>query len=106
MQNPLPHIQHDPQIHTDASFLPEEKAHSCGCMNFFMGWMPTDGAPICLNGAFHVGTIILKFVVASTAEAELGALYHNCQIGILFLLTLTYMGHPQPKNSVHWTTPR
>jgi hypothetical protein len=43
-----------------------------------MGWMPQDGKPIRLNGAFHVSTTILRFVVASAAEAELGALYHNC----------------------------
>jgi hypothetical protein len=49
-----------------------------------MGWMPQDDEPICLNGAFHVSTTILRFVVASTAEAELGALYHNCQTGIIF----------------------
>jgi hypothetical protein len=54
------------------------------CGNFFMGWMPQDGEPIRLNGAFHVSTTILHFVVASTAEAELGALYHNCQTGIIF----------------------
>jgi hypothetical protein len=49
-----------------------------------MGWMPKDGEPIRLNGAFHISTTILHFVVASAAEAELGALYHNCQTGIIF----------------------
>jgi hypothetical protein len=65
-----------------------------------MGWMPTAGAPIQLNGAFHVSTMILRFVVASTAKAELGALYHNCQTGIIFCPTLADMGHPQPKTPV------
>jgi hypothetical protein len=46
--------------------------------------MPQDGKPIRLNGAFHVSTIILHFVVAFAAEAELGALYHNCQTGVIF----------------------
>jgi hypothetical protein len=45
--------------------------------------------------------IILKFVVASAAEAELGALFHNCQEGIIFRQTLSDMGHPQPKIPVH-----
>jgi hypothetical protein len=49
-----------------------------------MGWMPQDDEPIRLNGAFHVSTTILCFIVASAAEAELGALYHNCQAGIIF----------------------
>ncbi len=63
--------------------------------------MPKDGKSIWLNGAFHVSTTILCFVVASAAEAELRALYHNCQIGIIFWLTLTDMGHLQPKTPVH-----
>ena len=63
--------------------------------------MPTNNAPICLNGAFHVSTTILQFVVALAAEAELGALYHNCQTGIVFQLTLSNMGHLQPQSPVH-----
>ena len=88
-------------IHSDASYLSEAKARSRACGHFFMGWMPRDGEPIRLNGAFHVSTTILRFVVASAAEAELGALYHNCQTGIIFRLTLAEMGHPQPQTPVH-----
>jgi hypothetical protein len=66
-----------------------------------MGWMPKNGEPIHLNGAFHVNSSILQFVVASAAEAELGALYHNCQMGIIFRLTLKEMGHLQPKTPLH-----
>jgi hypothetical protein len=88
-------------IHSDASYLSEAKARSRACGHFFMGWMPMDGAPIQLNGAFHVSTTIMRFVVASAAKAELGALYHNCQTGIIFCLTLADMGHPQPKTPVH-----
>ncbi len=71
-------------IHLDASYLSEEKAFSLMCRHFVMGWMPMDGAPICLNRAFHVSTTILKFVVASAAKAELVALHHNCQTGVIF----------------------
>ena len=63
--------------------------------------MPKDGKPIKLNGAFHVNTQIMRFVVASAAEAELGALFRNCQDGIFFWLTLHNLGHPQPKKTVH-----
>jgi hypothetical protein len=66
-----------------------------------MGWHPVDGKPIRLNGAFYTTSVILKFVVASAAEAELGALFHNCQDGIIFCQTLADMGHPQPKTPVH-----
>ena len=71
-------------IHSDTSYLSETKARSRACGHFFMGWMPKNGEPIKLNGAFYVNTTILRFVVASAAEAELGALFHNCQDGIIF----------------------
>jgi hypothetical protein len=45
--------------------------------------------------------MILKFVVASAAKDKLGALFHNCQDGIIFRQTLADMGHPQPKTPVH-----
>ncbi len=70
-------------IHSDASYLLEANARSRACGHFFMGWMPKDGQSIRINGAFHVSTTILRFVVASAAEAELGALYRNCQTGII-----------------------
>jgi hypothetical protein len=42
-----------------------------------------------------------SFVVASAAEAELGALFLNCQEGMIFRLTLEDLGHPQSKTPVH-----
>ena len=43
----------------------------------------------------------MKFVVASAAEAELGALFRNCQDGIMYRTTLHNLGHPQPRTPVH-----
>jgi hypothetical protein len=71
-------------ISTNTLYLSEEKACSQVCGHFFMGWMPKDGETIRFNGAFHISTTILHFVVASALEAELGAPYHNCQTGIIF----------------------
>ena len=88
-------------VHSGASYLLEAKAQNQACGQFFLGWMPTDNAPIWLNGAFHASTTILRFVVASVVKAELGALYHNCQMGIIFWLTLSNMGHLQPQTPVH-----
>jgi hypothetical protein len=45
---------------------------------FFHGWMPEHGEPIKINGEFYVNATVLKFMVASAAEAELVALFHNC----------------------------
>jgi hypothetical protein len=66
-----------------------------------MGWAPVDDQPIKLNGEFYTNSVILKFVVASAAEAERGALFHNCQGGIISQQTLSDVGHPQPKTPVH-----
>jgi hypothetical protein len=71
-------------IHSNASYLSEAKAPSQTCGHFFMGWQPKDGEPIHLNGAFHFSANILHFVVASASEAELEALYHKFQTGIVF----------------------
>ena len=49
-------------VHLDASYLSESDACSRG--HFFMGWSPTDGDPIKLNGAFFTLCAILRFVVA------------------------------------------
>ncbi len=88
-------------IHSDASYLSESKARSRACGYFFMGWKPVNGNSIKLNGAFYTNSVILKFVVASAAEAKLGALFHNCQDSIVFSQKLANMGHPQPKMPVH-----
>jgi hypothetical protein len=71
-------------VHSDASYLTKSNAHSRACGHFFMGWSPTDGDPIRLNGEFFTICAILHFVVASAAEAELGALFLNCKEGIIF----------------------
>jgi hypothetical protein len=52
-------------------------------------------------GYFFTLCTILCFVVASAAEAELGALFLNCKEGIIFQLTLEELGHPQPQTPVH-----
>lgn len=44
---------------------------------------------------------ILKFVVASAAEAKLGALFMNCKEGVTLRGILEELGHPQPATPVH-----
>ena len=75
-------------VHSNASYLSESQAHSRACGHFFMGWLPKDSDPIQLNGAFFILCTILRFVVASAAEAELGALFLNCKEDMIFHLTL------------------
>jgi hypothetical protein len=70
-------------------------------VSFFHGLDAKNCKPIHLNGAFHASLMILGFVMASTAEAKYGALYHNCQTGIIFRLTLEETGLKQPEAPVH-----
>jgi hypothetical protein len=71
-------------IHLDASYLSKANAHSRACGHFFMGWKSNPTKPIKLNGAFFTLCAILRFVVASAAEAELGALFLNCKQATIF----------------------
>ena len=88
-------------IHSNASYLSKTNSCSQSCWHFFMGWMPKNDEPIQLNGAFYVNTTILCFVVASVAEAKLGAHFHNFQDGIIFRQMLEDLGHKQPQTLVH-----
>ncbi len=88
-------------IHSDASYLSEPKARSRLGGTFFMGTSPKNGLPIQLNGPILALANICKFVVASAAEAKLGALFYNCQDGTILRLTLEELGHPQPATPVH-----
>ena len=88
-------------IHSDASYLSEPRARSRIAGVHFLGSVPTDNQPIVINGFVHVISNILKIVVGSAAEAELGGLYHNCKEAKVLRLTLEELGHPQPPSPVH-----
>eukprot|EP00804_Cyclotella_cryptica_P007211 CCRYP_009751-RB/>CCRYP_009751-RB protein AED:0.29 eAED:0.25 QI:0/-1/0/1/-1/1/1/0/612 len=88
-------------IHLDASYLSAPRARSQVAGYYFLGSVPTDDAPIKLNGAILVFCGILKFVVASAAEAELGSLFLNCKEGKIQRLILEELGHQQPPTPVH-----
>jgi len=62
-------------VHSDASYLSEPKARSHLGGTFFLGALPTTGRPIQLNGPIHTVASVCKFVIASAAEAKLGALF-------------------------------
>ena len=55
-----------------------------------------------MNGTLYIMCRILKFVVASAAEAEFGALFLNCKEGKIMRPTLEEMGHPQPATPIHY----
>ena len=88
-------------IHSDASYLSETRARSRVAGQFSLGNKSDPTKPIVLNGALYIMCGILKFVVASAAESELGALFLSCKEGKIMQLTLQEMSHPQPATPIH-----
>ena len=88
-------------IHSDASYLNEPNGRSRVAGFYFLGSSSLPGQPITMNGAIHVSCSVIRFTVASAAEAELGALFVNCREGKTIRLILEELGHPQPATPVH-----
>jgi hypothetical protein len=61
---------------------------------FFLGNKSPDQDT--LNGSIRNVASVIKNVVASTAESEVGACFHNAQSGAPLRVTLTELGHTQP----------
>jgi len=80
-------------IHSDASYLSEPSARSRVGGHFFCS-SDVDDPPD--NGAILNISKILKAVMSSAAEAELGALYINAREAIPMRQLLEEMGHKQP----------
>jgi hypothetical protein len=80
-------------IHSDASYLSEPKARSRASGHMFMAG--SEEIPI-NNGAVLKILQIIKAVMSSAAEAELGALFINAKTAVSMRQTLEEMGHPQP----------
>jgi hypothetical protein len=87
--------------HSDASYLSAPQARSRAGGHFFLSSAPKDPttAPVTtppLNGPIHSTCSILRNVMASAAEAEVGALFVNGQDAIPLRMTLIELGHQQP----------
>jgi hypothetical protein len=81
-------------IHSDASYLSISNARSRLGGLFFLGnKSPEQDA---LNGSILNVAAVIKNVVASAAESEVGAYFHNAQSGAPLRVTLTNLGHTQP----------
>jgi hypothetical protein len=79
-------------IHSNASYLSEPKARSQACGHMFMAG--DDNIPI-NNGAVINTLQIIKSVMSSAAEAELGALFINAKTAISMRTMLKELGHLQ-----------
>jgi hypothetical protein len=84
-------------IESDASYLSVTKARSRAAGYFFLtNKRTTNTDPYTPNGAVHVLCQIMREVLSSAAEAELGALFHNGKEACPLRIALIEMGHPQP----------
>jgi hypothetical protein len=72
-------------INSDASYLSEPKARSRAGGHFFMSEDNTDPKD---NGAVHTVAKIIKAVMSSAAEAELGGLFINAKTAVPIRRTL------------------
>ena len=84
-------------VHSDASYLTEPKARSRAGGHFFM----SDDSPNPENnGAVMNIAQIMKHVVSSAADAEIGALFINARQAIPARMAAEELGHPQPPTPV------
>ena len=71
------------------------------CANISLWGGPPKTGPYQVEWSIFTLCAILRFVIASAAEAKLGGLILNCKEGMIFCLTLEELGHPQPKTPIH-----
>jgi hypothetical protein len=81
-------------IHSNASYLSKPKSRSQAGGHMFMAGK--DEIPI-NNGAVLNISQIIRAVMSSAAEAELGALFINAKTAVSMRQTLIELGHPQPR---------
>jgi hypothetical protein len=81
-------------IYSNAAYLTEPEARSRAGGHHYLGNLL--GKPNILNGPILNISKVLKGVMSSAAEAEIGALYINTKEATVICTTLAEMGHPQP----------
>ena len=84
-------------VESDASYLSVVKGRSRAAGYFFLtNKLASPTSTYKPNGAVHVLCHIMREVLSSAAEAELGALFHNGKEACPLRIALEEMGHPQP----------
>jgi len=84
-------------VHSDASYLSKPKARSRAGGHFFVSSDVTNPHN---NGAVLNIAQLIKAVMSSAAEAELGALYINAREAVPMRQLFTEMGHIQPRTPI------
>jgi hypothetical protein len=84
-------------VHSDAGYKNEMEAKSRAGGHFYLSY---DDIHPPNNGAILNIAQIIKAVMSSAAEAELGALFINAKEAVYIRNMLTEMGHPQPRTPI------
>ena len=94
--------------HTDASYLSMSKARFRAAAYFYLS--TDDGTllppnhelklPALPNGAVHVMSTVMRQVLLSATEAEVGATFYGCQDVVPLRNTLADLGHVQGANLI------
>ena len=87
--------------HTDASYMSVSKARSRAAAYFYLSTydgalLPTDHKlklPARPNGTIHVMSTVMRQVLSSATEAEVGATFYGCQYAVPLRNTLADLGH-------------
>lgn len=82
-------------VHSDASYLSAPGARSRAGGYFFLSDNNNADHKHPLNAPIHVECRIMKNVLSSATEAEIGAIFLNCQQAEIVRTTLEEMGHQQ-----------
>jgi hypothetical protein len=82
-------------IHSDASYLSENEAKRRAGVFFYMGSNNTTDKKLS-NGAILIISKVLKHVMSSATEAEIGAVFINAKEGSVLRTRLEELGHKHP----------
>jgi hypothetical protein len=84
-------------VHSAMGYLNKKNGRSRAGGHYFLS---NNNDPPPNNGAILTNATIIKAVMSSAAEAELGALYLNAKEAIHLHQILHEMGHPQPRTPI------
>jgi hypothetical protein len=90
-------------IHSDTSYLSENESKSRAGGFFYMGNTTKHDKKL-TNGASLIVRKVLKHVMSSAAEAEIGAAFINTKEGAVRRTTLEELGHKQPPTPMETDT--
>ena len=87
-------------VDSDAAYNVMPKARSRIAGYYYLSGKPNTTQQNQFNGPLLIECKIIRHVVASAAEAEIGGLFHNAQTSIPIRVMLEALCHPQPPTPI------